>query len=211
MNSTFEATDRTDTNPTNRPTRVGRELACPRNRRVNRRRVARPGAAARILTAAVIGLTALSLAFAAPSSAHGSHHGDHAVQHTASSVVHTGHQTPTGAVRSGHQTPTGVVRGQADNANTSTPPASSTHDTAADPVASDPPTAAALVLPGHDKCKSAKGGRPGPPWCTDPAAGWEQSTLYKTDASSPTLSGAKATAAAGRGAVHLTSPQRNHR
>ena len=64
-----------------------------------------------------------------------------------------------------------------------------------------------LFLPGHDKCKAQKDGAPGPPWCTDPAAGWEQSTLHRTDGSFPTLPGAHAAAevsraAAGRSAVH---------
>jgi hypothetical protein len=214
MGTTFEATDLTDAHPTNRDaaavitpsgtcsiaatplsataaigpnrrTRDGRKPAPRRNRRFDRVSALGPGAA-RWIVAAAIGLTALSVSLAAPASAHGSHDGgDIRHRHTSTSAVHE----------------------QADGAKTSTSPSSNTQNAALDPPASNPPTGSMPILPGHDKCKAQKDGAPGPPWCTDPSAGWEQSTLHRTDASFPTLPGADAAAetgraAAGRGVVH---------
>jgi hypothetical protein len=215
MGTTFEATDLTDANPTNRDaaavmtpsgtysiaatplsataaigpnrhTRDGRKPAPRRSRRFDRVSALGPRAARRIVAAAAIGLTALSVALAAPASAHGSHDG--------------------GDIRH-HHTSTSAVHEQADGAKTSTSPSSAAQNAALDPPASNPPTGSMPILPGHDKCKAQKDGAPGPPWCTDPSAGWEQSTLHRTDASFPTLPGADAAAetgraAAGRGVVH---------
>ena len=164
----------------NRHTRDGRKPVPPRTRRFDRVSALRPGSAGWIVAAAAIGLTALSVALAAPASAHGSHDGgDIRHHHTATSSLHE----------------------QADRANRVTSPSSSTHNAAVDPPASNPPTGSMLLVPGHDKCKAQKGGAPGPPWCTDPAAGWEQSTLHRTDASFPTLPGAQAAAETGRAAA----------
>jgi hypothetical protein len=102
-----------------------------------------------------------TVALATPASAHGSHDGgDTRHHHTATSAIHQ----------------------QADGAKKSTSPSSTTQNAAVDPPASSPPTASMpLFLRGHDKCKAQKDGAPGPPWCTDPAAGWVQSTLHRTD------------------------------
>jgi hypothetical protein len=216
MDTTFEATDLAETNPTDRdaaavitpggtdsmaatplsataaigPNRHARDVRTPpprRNRSFGRVSALGVGAAHWIVAAAAIGLTALSVALAAPASAHGSHDG--------------------GDTRH-HHTATGAVHQQADGAKKSTSPSSNTQNAAVDPPASNPPTGSMpLFLAGHDKCKAQKDGAPGPPWCTDPAAGWVQSTLHRTDGSFPTLPGAQAAAetgraAAGRGAVH---------
>jgi hypothetical protein len=153
--------------------RDGRMRAHRRDRRLDRRW---------IVAAVTIGLTALSLTLAAPASAHGSHDG-----------VHGGH----------HHSATASAHPQGGSATGSTPPSGSTQNAAVDPPASAPVAGAMpQVLPGHDKCKAAKGGAlPGPPWCTDPSAGWEQSTLHRTDASFPTLPGAEAAAETGRAAA----------
>jgi len=213
MSATFEATDLTDTTnrraaavitpggtysvaPTplsataaigpNRRPRDGRKPAPRRSRRFDGVSALGSGAARRIVAAAAIGLTALSVALAAPASAHGSHDG--------------------GDIRH-HLTTTSAVHQQADGAKTSTSPSSNTQNAALHPPASNSPTGSMPIVPGHDKCKAEKGGVPGPPWCTDPSAGWEQSSLHRTDASFPTLPGAQAAAEtgradAGRGVTH---------
>jgi hypothetical protein len=213
MGTTVEATDLTDANPTNRDaaavitprgthstaatppsataagpnrhTRDARKPAPRRNRRFDRVSALGVGSARWIVAASAIGLTALSVALAAPASAHGSHDGGD-TRH---------HHTSTSAV---HQQADGVDR-------SSTSAASETHNAAVDPPVSNQPTGSMPLLPpglpGHDKCKAQRDGVPGPPWCTDPSAGWVQSTLHRTDASFPTLSGAEATAATGRAAV----------
>lgn len=135
-----------------------------------------------IVAATAIGLTTLSLALAAPASAHGSHDGvDDSHHHTATTSVHM----------------------HGGGATSPTSPSGSTPNAAADPPAGNPSTSSAQpqIRPGHDKCKAEKGGMPGPPWCDDPKAGWEQSSLHRTDASFPTLPGAEAAAAAGRAAA----------
>jgi hypothetical protein len=202
MGTTFEATDLTETTPTNRDaaavitpsgtysiaaTPLSATAAIGPNRHTRDGRKPAPRRSRRwIVAAAAIGLTALSVALAAPASAHGSHDGgDIRHHHTSISAVHE----------------------QADGAKTSTPPSTNTQNAAVDPPASNPPTGSMPILPGHDKCKAQKDGAPGPPWCTDPSAGWEQSTLHRTDASFPTLPGAEKAAetgraGAGRGVVH---------
>lgn len=191
--TSFSATAAIDPN---RHTRDGRMPPPRRNRRFGRVSVRGVGSVHRIVAAAAIGLTALSVALAAPASAHGSHDGgDTRHHHTATSAVHQ----------------------QAGGAKKSTSPSSTTQNAAVDPPASNLPTASMpLLLPGHDKCKAQKDGAPGPPWCTDPGAGWEQSTLHRADGSFPTLPGAQAAAdtgraAAGRGASHGSSSERSHR
>jgi hypothetical protein len=223
MDITFEAIDLAEANPTDRDaaavitpggtdsiaatglsavaaigphrdTRDGREPATLRSRPFDRVSALAPSAARWIVAVAAIGLTALSVALAAPASAHGTHDG--------------------GDTRHQHTAATTAVHGQANGAKGSTSPSSTTRTAAVDPPASKPATASMpLLLAGHDKCKALKGGRPGPPWCTDPSAGWEQSTLHRTDASFPTLPGAEAAAdggrsAAGRGAVHAQEHSR---
>ena len=173
------------------PNRHRRDWGKPaprRTRRLDRVHTLRPVAARSIVAAAAIGLTALSVAFAAPAAAHGSHGG--------------------GGIRH-HHTATNAVHEQAVRANRVTSPSSSTKNAAVDPPASNPATGSMpQVGPGHDKCKSQKAGRPGPPWCTDPSAGWMQSTLHRTDASYPTLPGAQAAAETGRAAAHRGAVQR---
>jgi hypothetical protein len=169
------------------PNRRARKPPPRRNRRFGRVSVPGVGSAHWIVAAAAIGLTALSVAFAAPASAHGSHDG--------------------GDTRHHHTAATSAVHGQADGAKKTRSPSSTTRTAAVDPPASPPTASMPLLLAGHDKCKAQKAGAPGPPWCTDPAAGWAQSTLHRADASYPTLPGAQAAAdtgraAAGRGAAH---------
>ena len=129
----------------------------------------RPGAhptAGHMVTAAVIGLCALSVALAAPAAAHGPHGG--------------GTPRPADA--------TAVHEGDKG----STPAPSSTQNLSVDPR-SVPPTVSPLVLlSGHDKCKKSIGDMPSPPWCTDPSAGWIWTSLHRADASYPTLPAAKA-------------------
>jgi hypothetical protein len=213
MGTTVEATDLTDANPTNRdaapvitPRGTHSTAATPlsataagpnrhtrdgRNHHFDRVSALGVGSARWIVAAAAIGLTALSVALASPASARGSHDGgDTRHHHTSTSAVHQ----------------------QADGVDRSSRSASSdTRNAAVDPPASNPPTGSMPLLlpglPGHDKCKAQRDGMPGPPWCTDPSAGWVQSTLHRTDASFPTLPGASAAAAtgraaAGRGTVH---------
>ena len=169
MKTIFKATDLTDTKPTNDA------------RRLTGGPVQRSAAARWILAAVAIAFSALSIALAAPASAHGSHDG--------------------GDIRH-HNTVTSAVHAQADGAEGPASPSSNTPNASAGPVAGDPATGAMpQVRPGHDKCKAQKPGMPAPPWCTDPSAGWEQSTLYRTDGSYPTLPGAQAAAEAGRSAA----------
>ncbi len=162
----------------NRNTRDGRKHAPRRNRRFDRVSALGSRVARWIVAAAAIGLTALSVALAAPASAHGSHD-DGDIRH--------------------HLTATSAVEGRPDGAKRSPLPSSNTDNAAVDAPAGNPPTGSMPeVRPGHDKCKALKGGLPGPPWCNDPSAGWMQSTLYRTDASYPTLPGAEAAADRGR-------------
>jgi hypothetical protein len=174
MDTTFEAIG-----PHRNP-RHGRKHARRRNRRFDRVTALGSQAARWIVAAAAIGLTALSVVLAAPASAHGSHDG--------------------GDIRH-HFTATSVQE-QPDGAGRSPLPSSNSYNAAVDAPAGNPPTGSMPeVRPGHDKCKALKGGLPGPPWCTDPSAGWMQSTLYRTDASFPTLPGAQAAADRGRAAA----------
>jgi hypothetical protein len=182
MDTTYEAIG------PNRNTRDGRKGAPRRSHRFGRGSALGSRVARRIAAAASIGLTALSVVLAAPASAHGSHDG--------------------GEVR--HQNTTiSASQAQAPSAKSSTAPSSHTENAAADAPASNPSVdSTPQVRPGHDKCKAEKGPMPDPPWCTDPSAGWMQSTLNRTDASFPTLPGAEATAdrgraAAGRGAATM--------
>lgn len=180
MDTTLEAID------LNRNTRHGRRHAPRRNRRFGRGTALGSRVARWIVAAAAIGLTALSIALAAPASAHGSHGG--------------------GGIR--HQNTTiSASQAQAPSAKSSTAPSSHAENAAADPPAGNlSADSTSQVRPGHDKCKAEKGPMPDPPWCTDPSAGWMQSTLNRTDGSFPTLPGAQAAAdrgraAAGRGAA----------
>jgi hypothetical protein len=122
-------------------------------------------AARSIVTVTAIGLTALSLALAAPAAAHSPHGSGGISNHSA----------------------TGATHERAAGAEGSTPPPDDAETPAADPPAAEPPTASGpAVLPGHDKCKRSKGHRGYPPWCTDPAAGWLGSTLHRAEPSYPT-------------------------
>lgn len=124
-----------------------------------------------IVTAAAIGLVALSLALAAPAAAKGPHAGGGAAHHSASRVVHAISHAPSDATRGSTASPRSAERSVA-NAR-----------------ASDPTTASGPALqPGHDKCKKSKGDRGYPPWCTDPSAGWMGSTLQRAEQPAPARS-----------------------
>ena len=111
-----------------------------------------------IATVAAIGLTALSLVFAAPAAATGPH----------------------GTDGTGHHTATGATQEPADGAEGSTPQSDTAEDPAADPPVGELPTGSDPgPTAGHDKCKRPKGNRGLPPWCTDPASGWMGSTTIE--------------------------------
>ena len=132
--------------------------------------------AGRIVTAVVIGFCVVAVALAAPASAHGPH-GDGTARHTDTNAAQA-RPTDTNAAPEGKEG--------------SMPPASNTQNFSADPPTVPPTVAPLLLLSGHDKCKKSVGNMAGPPWCTDPAAGWIWTTLHRADASYPTLPAARA-------------------
>lgn len=64
-----------------------------------------------------------------------------------------------------------------------TPRHDSTDDEASSAIDNSRNEPASVVTwqPGHDKCKRRKGNRPLLPWCTDPAAGWTESTTLRAE------------------------------
>lgn len=141
-----------------------------------------PGRFRSVITAGVTGFVALSIALAAPASAHTHHHSDT-----------TGHHNPTTSTSAQHNRGAKSTR---PTPTATTAPLSKAAATVATPAASSAPSAA--IGPGaHDKCKRAKNGGM-PLWCTDPAAGWDKSTLHRTEGNFPTLLSAQSNAREGR-------------
>jgi len=125
-----------------------------------------------VITTTAIVLTALSLVFGTPAAAKG-HHGTHGpAHHPATSAISKHDESVDDST---HRWP----RDGVDNAG----------KVATDPAVNEPATAAdsgtvsleasELWLPGHDKCKRRRGLRSLPLWCTDPGAGWMDSTTYR--------------------------------
>ena len=121
-----------------------------------------------IATAVAIGLTALSLALAASTSATGSHGKNGAGNHSAT------------------QAGQGRTDGTDGSSRPSTPDRpNSVEDPSPDPDLSADPEASDALAPGHDKCKRPKGNRRLLPWCSDPAGGWMGSTTHRVETNIP--------------------------
>jgi len=125
-----------------------------------------------IITTTAIVLSALSLVFGAPAAAKGPR-GTHGLAHHPLTSATSKHDESVGD--STHRWP----RDRVDNAGkVATDLAVSEPATAAEP-GTDNLEASELWLPGHDKCKRRRGLRSLPLWCTDPGAGWMDSTTYR--------------------------------
>jgi hypothetical protein len=135
-----------------------------------------------IVTATAIGLTAVSLALAAPASATDPHGNDGPANQTATSASQQQDESVGGSSQ-------GSRRDSVDNVGpVATDPSVGEPATAAEPDTADPEASEAW-LPGHDKCKRRKGNMPFLSWCTDPAAGWIGSITHRAENNPPNPNG----------------------
>jgi hypothetical protein len=128
-----------------------------------------------IVTTTAIGLTAVSLVLAAPASATNPHGTHGPANHTAMSASQERDESAGDSSQPSR-------RDDVDNVGkVATDPSVGEPATAAEPDTANP-EASEVWLPGHDKCKRPKAPkRPLLPWCTDPAAGWIESTTHRAE------------------------------